>query len=66
MENVNGFMRWIVKELDDLWESVRFFARHREMNMADYEIYKARLQKLIPDGIRLQEELKKLKEIMRI
>ena len=66
MENVNGFARWIVKELDDLWESVRFFARHRQMNRADYEIYKFRLRKLITEDDKYQAAVKRLAEELKL
>ena len=37
-------------ELEQLWEDVAFFARHRRLNAADYEIYKGKLAKLVKEG----------------
>ena len=36
-------------EPDILWDTVEFFSRLRKLNWVDYEIYKGRLRKLIPE-----------------
>lgn len=51
-------------ELEILWETVEFFARHRRLNWADYEIYKNRLRELIPEDDEYQAAVKRLAEVM--
>lgn len=53
-----------MKELETLWETVEFFSRHRDMNWADYEIYKNRLRELIPEDDGYQAAVKRLAEVM--
>lgn len=51
-------------EIDILWDTVEFFSRLRKLNWADYEIYKGRLRKLIPEDDEYQAAVKRLAEVM--
>lgn len=50
-------------DLEQLWEDVAFFARHRKLNAADYEIYKGKLAKLVKEG-EYEAAVQRLAEVM--
>ena len=52
-------------ELEQLWEAVAFFARHRKLNAADYEIYKGKLAKLVKEG-EYEAAVQRLAEVMNL